>query len=158
MLKKKVKHRQKHHKCHRQLRKRSARFQRIRSHDERVTSTIRKKGRAFGFENDFPSQGAPIAVVKKKNKAVKQSGTVDNPIVIDSSTDGLMSLESPVGNLELNAFSVPSCSTLNWRQKVAQPTKTRNRPLHEFRRKQRSSIRFQRKSKETKQSFRYFVN
>ena len=63
------------------------------------------------MESKANSQNNLNSRVKDRDEVVKKSGSVYNLIVIDSSPDGLMSLESPVGNLIINTNSALSRPT-----------------------------------------------
>ena len=59
--------------------------------------------RAALVESQTNSQVAPNSGVEETDKAVKEAVSVDNPIVIDSSSDGLMSVRRPAVTSDFSA-------------------------------------------------------
>ena len=117
-----MKDRQNQHKRQRRLRKRPAHSRPTRITGRQLTAKTTK--RVALLESQTTSQGDHDTGVEKKDKAIKKSGSKDNPIVIDSSSKELISLESPMGTLDISANSAPNCPASVLRQNLARPTMT----------------------------------
>ena len=70
------------------------------------------------------SQGTPNSGVEEKDKAVKKAGSVDNPIVTDSSSEGLLLVVRPAGTSDVSANAALKCTASDSCANVAQPMKT----------------------------------
>ena len=62
--------------------------------------------------------------VEGKDKMVKQAGSVGNPIVIDSSSERLMSVGGPADTSDISADAAPSYTASVYRANIAKPTNT----------------------------------